>query len=352
MRRIQSSNNAIKACSIAIALCLLLTNGGCWFSSSGPEVVVYAALDGEFSEPILNDFSKATQIEVLDNYDIESTKSVGLTNRIRLEKARPRCDVFWNNEILNTLRLEREGLLEAYLSPNAANFPAEFVSPSRHWVGIGARARVLIVNNKLVSADQRPTSVHDLADPKWKGKCGIALPLFGTTATHAAVLFSTLGEEQAKQFFADVHANAKVLSGNKQVALEVGAGQLAWGLTDTDDAIIERDNGQDVSFVFPDQAEGDSGALLIPNTICIIRGGPNPAEARRLVDHLLTPEVEDRLAVGASAQFPLGAKATKTSRATSDKTIRWMKVDYRAAADEWQTAADFVRKTFRSAPAD
>jgi len=323
---------------------------GCW-TSSGPEVAVYAALDAEFSEPILDDFQAATQINVLDNYDIESTKSVGLTNRIRIEKNRPRSDVFWNNEILNTLRLAREGLLDAYLSPNAADYPTDFVSPSHHWVGIGARARVLIVNNKLVPIDERPMSVRDLADPKWKGKCGLAIPLFGTTATHAAVLFSELGDERAKQFMVDVHANAKVLSGNKQVALEVGSGQLAWGLTDTDDAIIERDNGQDVSFVFPDQGEGEPGALLIPNTICIIKGGPNPLEARRLVDHLLTPEIENRLAVGASAQIPLGAKATETSRALTGETVRWMKVDFRAAADKWDTAADFVRKTFRS-PAD
>lgn len=341
----QASTHAIVL--LLIGLGVVAPSLGCW-TSSGPEVAVYAALDAEFSEPILDDFAAASKINVLDNYDIESTKSVGLTNRIILERNRPRCDVFWNNEILNTLRLEREGLLDAYLSPNAADYPTDFVSPDKHWVGIGARARVLIVNNKLVPADERPTSVRDLADPKWKGKCGIAIPLFGTTATHAAVLFSELGDEQAKQFMVDVHANAKVLSGNKQVALEVGAGQLAWGITDTDDAIIEKDNGQDVSFVFPDQGEGEPGALLIPNTICIIKGGPNPIEARKLVDHLLTPEIENRLAVGSSAQIPLGAKATETSRALAGKTVRWMKVDFRAAADKWDTAAEFVRKTFRA----
>ena len=45
-------------------------------------------------------------------------------NRIRAEAQRPRCDVFWNNEILNTLRLEKRGLLTAYVPPTAAEFPA------------------------------------------------------------------------------------------------------------------------------------------------------------------------------------------------------------------------------------
>jgi ABC-type Fe3+ transport system substrate-binding protein len=45
------------------------------------------------------------------------------------------------------------------------------------------------------------------------------------------------------------------------------------------------------------------GTLFIPNTLCIIRGGPNPENARRLLDYLLTPEIEIRLAREASAQL-------------------------------------------------
>ncbi|MBU0616198.1 MAG: iron transporter, partial [Planctomycetes bacterium] len=61
------------------------------------EVVVYTALDRQFSEPILADFTAQTGIKVRPVYDTESTKTVGLVNRIRAEKVRPRCDVFWNN---------------------------------------------------------------------------------------------------------------------------------------------------------------------------------------------------------------------------------------------------------------
>src|SRR5687768_717596 len=66
-------------------------------SRTQPQVVVYAALDREFSEPILDDFTQATGIRVLAKYDDESTKTVGLTNILIQEAGRPRCDVFWNN---------------------------------------------------------------------------------------------------------------------------------------------------------------------------------------------------------------------------------------------------------------
>ena len=85
-----------------------------------PEVIVYTALDREFSEPIFEEFTKKTGIAVRAKYDAESTKTVGLTEAILSERARPRCDLFWNNEVINTIRLERAGLLRPYKSPAAA----------------------------------------------------------------------------------------------------------------------------------------------------------------------------------------------------------------------------------------
>ena len=119
-------------------LCLLA--GGCW-SASGPEVVVYTALDEEFSKPILDDFTAATGVAVQPKFDTESTKTVGLANAIIAERNRPRCDVFWNNEILNTLRLKRRGLLEAYYPPIAESYPAMVRSDPSGPCGRGRRSQ-------------------------------------------------------------------------------------------------------------------------------------------------------------------------------------------------------------------
>ena len=338
---------AVKRLIVLLAVCALVTLTGCW-SSSDQEVVVYTALDKEFSEPILEDFEEETGINVLPKYDTESTKTVGLVTEIMAEKNNPRCDLFWNNEIMHTLRLEQEGLLEVYEAPAAGMFPSTFVSPERTWFGFASRARILIVNTELLPEEaQRPTSVADLADPKWKDKCGIAKPLFGTTATHAAVLFDEWGDERAKEFFTEVNGNAQVLSGNKQVAQAVARGQLAWGITDTDDAAVELDKGEPVEIVFPDQ-QGDEaqGALFIPNTLAIIKGGPNTENARKLVDYLLTPEVEIRLAEGASAQFPLRADVAVESRVSPEGELKWIEADFRAAAKKWPEAAEFLKGLF------
>ena len=209
-------------------------------NSSASRVVVYTALDQEFSEPLFAPFTKATGIQVLPKFDTEATKTVGLFNTIRVEaeSGRVRCDLFWNNEILNTLRLKQQGLLRPIHPPNADQFPAQFRAADATWFGFAARARVLIVNTKLAPVAEAPKSIFDLTDEKWKSKVGIAKPLFGTTATHAACLFAKLGTDRARQLFLDLKNNdIQVLSGNKQVAVNVGNGTLLLGLTDTDDAI-------------------------------------------------------------------------------------------------------------------
>lgn len=309
--------------------------------------MVYAALDKEFSQPILTDFENKTGIKVLPKYDVESTKTVGLATEIIQSGANPRADVFWNNEILHSLRLKKLGLLDVYRSPLADNYPQQFVSDDDQWHGFAARARVLIVNVDLLpDPADRPRSIRDLVDGKWKNNCGMAKPLFGTTATQAAVLFEHWGPEKSQQFFRDVHENAVIESGNKQVAMNVARGRYAWGITDTDDAIIEIDEGKPVVMVFPDQEEDGLGTLLIPNTLCVIKNGPNAEHARKLVDYLLQATVEDQLAKGRSAQFPLGNQATQESRA-QPRDLKVMSVDFEAAAEQWDSATQFLEPLFR-----
>jgi iron(III) transport system substrate-binding protein len=333
---------------VVIAVLASLTVSGCG-SSEPPHVVVYAALDQEYSKPIFEEFTGKTGIVVRAAFDAESTKTVGLTNRILAEKARPLCDLFWNNEILNTLRLERQGLLRPYQPPSAADYPAAARSPTGLWHGFAARARVFVVNTNRVAEERRPKSVRDLTDPQWYEECGIAKPLFGTTATHAACLFAAWGDDEAKDYFQDVKRNARIMSGNKQVAQAVASGSLAFGLTDTDDALIEIERGLPVAIVYPDQADDQVGTLFIPNTLALIKNSPNPDAAQQLLDYLLSSDVERRLADGPSAQIPLRKGVAASPRVKTPNEVRAMAVDWSAAAAKWDTAAEFLKNEYAAA---
>ncbi|MCM8794150.1 MAG: extracellular solute-binding protein, partial [Candidatus Omnitrophica bacterium] len=175
------------------------------------QVIVYVSHDQIYSEPILKEFEKSTGIKVKAVYDLEATKTTGIVNRLIAEKDYPRCDVFWNNEIVRTILLKDKGLLSPYKSPNAQEIPEKFKDRDGYWTGFAARARIIIYNKNLLSEKEIPKSIYDLLDPHFKGKIAIANPLFGTTSTHSAALFSYLGEEKAKEFFQKLKENGVLI---------------------------------------------------------------------------------------------------------------------------------------------
>jgi iron(III) transport system substrate-binding protein len=270
------------------------------------EVVVYTALDREYSEPILKAYEAKTGVRVRPVYDAEASKTVGLVNRLLAERSRPQCDVFWNNEIIRTLQLKAEGLSEPYVSPAAADFPTAMKDPEGHWTGFATRARVIIVNWKLLPDEATwPRSIEALTDPRWKDRCAVAKPLFGTTATHAAALWHVAGPEKSEAFWNAALANAAVLPGNGPVRDAVASGQLAWGLTDSDDAQGAIIDGAPVAMVRLEKGTLGLGAVQIPNTLMLVKGAPNAANGKALIDHLLSAEVESALAAGRAAQLPV-----------------------------------------------
>ncbi len=324
---------------------------GC--SRDRPRVVLYSAQDKEFAEGILSDFEKSSKIETAIKYDTEANKSVSLYEEIVREGNRPRCDVFWNNEIINTIRLEKLGLLEPLDFENRDSYSDWTRPKSQCWQAFAARARVLIVNTDRLKEADFPKSILDLTEPKWKGKLAMAKPMFGTTATHAACLFEALGEERAKQFFTQLKANdIAVLAGNKQVAERVAAGDFVAGLTDSDDAIEEFDRKRPVKLLFLDREAHPQfpnlGTLLIPNTIMVLKNRPHPMQAKMLVDAILNPQTEDRLATHGGFQVPLqkDSKAKLHETLLHANELRRMNVSFEKAADRWDDVQRFLRDTF------
>jgi iron(III) transport system substrate-binding protein len=236
-----------------------------------------------------------------------------------------------------------------YKTPAAASYPLSARSPDGTWHGFAARARVLIVNTNRVTEERRPKTIRDLTDPQWYEQCAIAKPLFGTTATHATCLFVAWGDDAAKEFLQSVKRNARIMSGNKQVAQAVASGSIIFGLTDTDDAIVEIERGMPVAIIYPDQGEGELGTLFIPNTLALIKDSPNPEAADKLVDYLLSSDVERRLADGPSAQIPLRRGVPASPRVKTPGEVRAMEVNWSAAAAKWDTAAEFLKTEFAAA---
>jgi iron(III) transport system substrate-binding protein len=313
---------------------------GC--TRSAREVVVYTSVDQVFSEPIFREFERKTGIAVRAVYDTEETKSTGVLNRIIAEARHPQADVFWSGDPVRPFLLVKRGLVEPYASPSAASIPEMFKAADGTWTGVAARARVLLVNKNRVPVSERPTSVRDLAGSRWKGQTAIANPLFGTTTMHIAALWSVWGEDQAKAFLDDLKRNdVRVASSNGEVKRLVASGEVAFGLADTDDANEAIREGAPVDVVYPDQ-DGD-GTLFMPTTVVIIKGGPHPDTSRQLIDFLVSPQVEQRMAESA-AHMPVRLDVpvpAGTRRATEFKA---MVVDYVRVSEDMERIEPWLRK--------
>ncbi|HET9361331.1 MAG TPA: extracellular solute-binding protein [Vicinamibacterales bacterium] len=294
-------------------------------------VTIYVSTDRVFSEPVLREYERRSGVTVNPVYDTEETKSTGLANRLVAERSRPQADVFWSNEPVRTVVLKSRNVLAPYTSPSADGIPSGLVDPDGYWTGFSARMRVIAYNTKLVMPAEAPTSVFDLADPKWRGQVAIADPRFGSTSFHVAALYAMAGDQKMDNFFRRLKENGvRVVDGNSVVRDLVVRGEAKVGLTDTDDVNVALEDGQPIAMVLPDR-EG-LGVPVMPNMVSLIAGAPHPVEGRLLIDYLLSADVERQLAQSEAVQIPLHRGVQGPRNMPPIDTFKPMTLDYAAAA--------------------
>ena len=119
------------------------------------------------------------------------------------------------------------------------------------------------------------------------------------------------------------------------------AGEVTFGLTDTDDANEAIKEGAPVEVVYPD-SDG-AGTLVMPTTVVLMRSGPHPDPGRRLVDYLLSAATERRLAE-AAAHMPLRADVPVPPQVRPVSAIRPMEVDYAKVAEQVEKIQPWLRQ--------
>lgn len=283
----------------ALAAAGILTAAGFLLAGCGKkeEVVVYTAVEQVYCEELFRQFEEETGITVKAVYDTEANKTTGLVNRIIAEEKQPVCDVFWNNEFIQTIELQEKGLLDSYVPENAADIPEAYKDAEGFWTAFGGRARVILVNTELVAEKDYPDSVYDFAEGTLPGEeLALAYPMFGTTRTQAAAMYALLGEEGGREFFQKIaDRGVQIVDGNSVTKDMTASGQVSAGYTDTDDAKDAIGDGAPVTMVFPDQEEGGIGTLITPSTAALIQNAPNSENGKRLIDFLVSKETEQFL---------------------------------------------------------
>lgn len=272
-------------------------------SRSDNRVVLYCAHDSIFADQVIRKFEDETGIQVDVRYDEEASKSLGLTNLLIAEKDQARCDVFWNNQTMGTIRLKKAGVLEAWIPKNSERFPVQFRDQDGYWTGFAARMRVFVINTDRMAGTEQ--AVREYLEGATLSEAAIAIPLYGTTLTQYTVMCAEFGFENLRKWHTELRSRGiHEARGNGAVKDLVADGICRVGYTDTDDVFVALRQGKPVTMQPVRLQSGKT--IVIPNSVALIRGCPNQENARRLIDYLLSEEVELMLAASDAHQIPLG----------------------------------------------
>jgi iron(III) transport system substrate-binding protein len=346
----------LASCSVA-----LFASIGCTPAApAAPEVVVYVSADDHVARLVIDAFENETGISVRMVGDTEAKKTTGLVQRLRAEHDNPQADVFWSSEIFQTIALANDGVLAPHTSEATKDWPAIFRGPEDRWYGFAGRARVIVYAPDRVDENEVPQTWQDLADDAFKGRVVMADPRFGTTGGHLGamkeywdrMLYPGYYERTFLPALAD--NDVRLLpSGNAGVVRAVISGEADIGATDTDDVWAALAQGYEVAMVYPRHHPEDDvpggGTLLIPNTVGLVAGGPNPESAGRFIDFMLSAKVEQILAESDSRNTPLrpGLAMSYPSLIVPNP----LHVDYHAAAAQRQRAVELAMQHLSDARA-
>jgi iron(III) transport system substrate-binding protein len=258
-------------------------------SKEAGELVIYSGRREQFVLPLIEEFERQTGISV----QLLSGSASEYALRIMDEARNPRADIFFANDAGVMEKLRLEGMLAPYSSPALERIPSDLRAEDGSWIGLSGRARVFIYNQDLISEEEMPQSIFDLADPQYAGQFAITQAGSEAMISHLTAVRLLYGDEVLEDLIRGMLANEPaILGGHTDIRKAVGAGEFTFGLVNHYyyhlQLLEEQDNN--VGGIYLDQGEDQLGTFLNVAGIALIEGAPNQAQAERFIEFLLEPE--------------------------------------------------------------
>lgn len=305
-------------------------------------LVIYSGRSEALINPIITAFNEVhPDITVV----LKSGKNNELAAAILEERNNPQADVFISTDMLSHINLSGEGALAAAPIAAAASVPDDLKAADGTWTSVTARARVIMYNTDMVSADEAPTSIFDLSDPKWKGKIAAANSTNGAMQAQVAGMYRLLGADATSEWLNGLVANnVTFFGGHTDVRKAVGAGEFAIGLVNHYYYELQKREANDnkVAVVYPDQADGQIGAFINTTAVGIVQGAPHRDNAQLFAEFLFEPETQ-RLFAELNYEYPLIAGVSTAADVLPRDQFRAVDIDMQAVASDVPQAVQLIQ---------
>lgn len=288
------------------------------------ELVLYCSVGEEWCRAQSEAFTRETGINVL-----MTRKSSGETfAQIKAEEGQPRGDVWWGGTGDPHLQAAQEGLTAEYRSPMLAELQDWAVRQAEtsgfRTVGIYAGALGFGYNSTLVT-ENAPACWNDLLDARFADDIQVANPnSSGTSYTMLATMVQLMGEDEAFEYLAALHANISQYTQSGSAPIRAAAtGETAIGIVFMHDAVAQAVDGAPVVTVAPCEGTGyEVGSMSI------IQNGPNPEAAKIWYDWALSPAAQEIGATAKSFQVPSNSNAATPPEAPKLADVKLIDYDF------------------------
>jgi iron(III) transport system substrate-binding protein len=304
---VRTSPHLRTAVTIAAALGIALAGAACGSGSgsasgsNGATLTIYNGQHEQTTNALVKAFERRTGIKTAVRSDDEAI----LANQIIQEGSNSPADLFYTE---NTPPLEalREHDLLARAAPAAlASVPARYSSAQGVWVGVSGRVSVLVYNTSQLRPAQLPSSILELADPRFKGKVAFA-PSETDFQPLVASIVKFKGVAAAEAWLEGLQRNGRALPANETIIAEVNSGQSALGpINHYYWYRLRKENGGTMSSAIHYYAPRDPGYVLDVSGAAVLKSSPHQAQAQRFLEFLVSREGQEVLAHSDSYEYPL-----------------------------------------------
>jgi iron(III) transport system substrate-binding protein len=289
------------------------------FGQNG-EITLYSGRKEALLKPLLEEFTQKSGIKVNVKYGKDSQLVTQLT-----EEKQAAADAILVSDATLLDDLARKGKLQTFSAAAISKVPADAKAKDSSWVGLSRRARVLLVNTKMLKPEQYPKSMFELTDKKWAGKVastGLTQSAFVAQIAGMKVL---KGEKIVTEWLSGLKSNKTAwFEDHTQVRKAVGKGEFPVGVINHYYGHLEKAEGSPVEIVYADQGEKDMGALYNYSSIGLIKDAKNAANVNKLTEFLLT-EGQKKFAE-LNFEFPIDATVPVKVGVKDPKTIKFSPV--------------------------
>jgi iron(III) transport system substrate-binding protein len=297
----KSSRNLLATASLALI-------GTAPFAQAASEVNIYSYRQAFLIQPLLEEFSKNTGIQV--NL---VTADKGLLERLEHEGRNSPADILLTAEVGPLYDATQKGLVSPVQSDVLEqNIPAHYRDPEGRWFGLTARSRIIYASRDRVAEGEIKT-YEELADPKWAGRICTRSGKHTYNLSLIASMIANHDEAYAEQWLEGLKANlARKPQGNDRAqvkAVKEGVCDLALGNSYYFGKMLTNEKepeqkawAQSVNLVFPNQ--DDRGAHMNISGASVTQFAPNRDNAIKLIE-FLSSEKAQQIYADVNSEFPV-----------------------------------------------